>query len=436
MQPHEALNKGVLFEQGTHVLRREGVTINDRTACYFIPGRLEFLGKHTDYCGGRSLLCTVERGLCFVVQPREDNMIRMILTESGETCSFSIHSDLQPKEGAWSNYPMTVARRLARNFSGPHRGADIAFASDLPQAAGMSSSSAIVVGMWMILNDINHYDQTDVFQQNIRSQDDLAGYLGCHENGQSFRSLEGDKGVGTFGGSQDHTAILFSQPKAIVQYGFCPVHHEATIPFDNEQTIIIGTCGVMAEKTRDAKEKYNKASLLARQLISLWHEHVGQKEETLAAIVRSKPNAQQQLHEVISSRSIDDTKKIALIARLDQFCEESEVIIPTVSRLLEKNGATQIGKYVDRSQFLTTHLLKNQIPQTTYLATSARKLGATAASAFGAGFGGSVWAMVPEDRAKSFMQQWREDYTTHEPRVSQDAIFFMTHAGPAATRLI
>ena len=30
---------------------------------WFVPGRLEVLGKHTDYAGGRSLLAAVDRGI-------------------------------------------------------------------------------------------------------------------------------------------------------------------------------------------------------------------------------------------------------------------------------------------------------------------------------------------------------------------------------------
>jgi len=32
----------------------------------FVPGRIEFLGKHTDYAGGRSLLCAIDRGIAAV----------------------------------------------------------------------------------------------------------------------------------------------------------------------------------------------------------------------------------------------------------------------------------------------------------------------------------------------------------------------------------
>ena len=30
---------------------------------WFVPGRLEVLGKHTDYAGGNSLLAAVEQGI-------------------------------------------------------------------------------------------------------------------------------------------------------------------------------------------------------------------------------------------------------------------------------------------------------------------------------------------------------------------------------------
>ena len=52
------------------------------------------------------------------------------------------------------------------------------------------------------------------------------------------------------------------------------------------------------------------------------------------------------------------------------------------------------GDLVDRSQQLAERRLGNQVPETIELARSARELGARAASAFGAGFGGSVWALV------------------------------------------
>ena len=53
-------------------------------------------------------------------------VVRRAATARGE---FPIDAALEPARGHWSNYPMTVARRLARNFGRSRRGADIAFFS-------------------------------------------------------------------------------------------------------------------------------------------------------------------------------------------------------------------------------------------------------------------------------------------------------------------
>src|SRR5215831_20106019 len=108
---------------------------------WFVPGRIEFLGKHTDYAGGRSLICTVERGFCVAGAPREDDVIRITDAARHESVDLSISPELIPRTGHWSNYAATVASRIAQNFPGATRGAEIVFISDLPPAAGLSSSS-------------------------------------------------------------------------------------------------------------------------------------------------------------------------------------------------------------------------------------------------------------------------------------------------------
>ena len=59
---------------------------------------------------------------------------------------------------------MTVARRVARELSRPIvRGATIAFASDLPPAAGMSSSSALMVATFLALSALNELPRRAVY---------------------------------------------------------------------------------------------------------------------------------------------------------------------------------------------------------------------------------------------------------------------------------
>ena len=98
------------------------------------------------------------------------------------------------------------------NFADHHlNGATIRFHSDLPKAAGLSSSSALMIMVFAALESVNEIREPDDFQAEYHSDLELAEYLGCIENGQSFRELEGSAGVGTFGGSQDHAAIMLGK---------------------------------------------------------------------------------------------------------------------------------------------------------------------------------------------------------------------------------
>ena len=76
-------------------------------------------------------------------------------------------------------------------------------------------------------------------------------------------------------------------------------------------------------------------------------------------------------------------------------------------------------------------MLENQIPQTIHLARSARQCGAAAASAFGAGFGGSVWALVEAAGAEAFLAEWAERYRNAFPGEAENAAFFLSGAGPS-----
>jgi galactokinase len=94
-----------------------------------------------------------------------------------------------------------------------------------------------------------------------------------------------------------------------------------------------------------------------------------------------------------------------------------------------------LGAIVDASQSTAVRLLGNQVPETIALAQSARELGAVAASAFGAGFGGSVYALVDTAGAEEFRHRWVKAYSAAFPNRGADATFFVTRAGPPATSL-
>ncbi len=434
--PDACRKKGGLFAEATKALRASG-TGNGNAAlhAFFVPGRIEVLGKHTDYAGGRSMVVAAERGFCLVAAGRDDSRVTIIDAVLGEVTSFWLDPELSPEVGHWSNYPMTVARRIARNFPGASRGADIALASDLPPAAGMSSSSAMMVAVFLALADVNQLADRAEYKQNIDSPTDLAGYLGTVENGQTFGSLEGDRGVGTFGGSEDHTAILMAEPNRVSEYSYCPVLFRRTIPIPKEHTFAVGVSGIVAEKTGAAKDKYNAASRQASAVVELWRNKTNRDDPHLAAALASSPGAAARMREIVSSTRFDEFRPDSLLSRLEHFLTESEEILPPAGDALQRGDVAAFGRLVDRSQRAAEQLLGNQVPETSYLATSARSSGAPAASAFGAGFGGGVWALVENRKADAIMTAWADAYRRKFPENAEKCSFFTTGAGPAAFRV-
>lgn len=428
MSPVEANRKAALFAATKAALTSLEAAPQASTSSWFVPGRVEFLGKHTDYAGGRSLVCATEQGFCLIARPRPDPTVRVVDAASGSRVDLELRADLSVPEADWTAYPATIVRRLVRDFPGVSTGIDLAFASDLPPAAGVSSSSALVVGFFLALAHANRLSERPDYRAVFPELADLAGYLGAAENGKAFGSFGTDRGVGTQGGSQDQTAVLCSVPGALLQASFDPVRLERLVPLPSDHCLVIGVSGVLAEKTGAARESYNAAAAAVQEILRRWRAATGSGDPTLAAALRSRPDARQTLARLVADDSV-------LRTRLDQFTAESEEIIPQAAEALLRGDLSTLGNLVDRSQAGAERGLANQIAETIHLQRSARRLGAAAASAFGAGFGGSVWALVQLDAAAVFQSAWEEDYGVAFPERGTAARFFSTRAGPGAMRL-
>src|SRR5947208_2182862 len=70
--------------------------INCGVHAWHVPGRIEVLGKHTDYAGGRSLLIASDQGFCVLASRRDDNRVRVISAADAESVEFAIDPKLLP----------------------------------------------------------------------------------------------------------------------------------------------------------------------------------------------------------------------------------------------------------------------------------------------------------------------------------------------------
>lgn len=449
MTPSVASGYRRLVDDAHGVLDEQGVPRDGRRT-WIVPGRIEVLGKHTDYAGGRSLLCTVSRGIALVARPVGGNQSERDPNggSAGETPVVTVHDArrrerlrITPRETSdpalpWAVYPHTVVSRLALNFGSALRSADIGIASNLPPAAGVSSSSAFVVGLTLALSALSELDATDAWRENIPDRAALAGYAGALESGIDFGTLRGERGVGTMSGAQDQTAILCCAPGQLDVFAWTPVRHERTVPWPAGYTFVIGVSGVVASKTGAAKERYNRAARTVQRLVEAWNAHESRGERVPARVLAHAfeqasgttypVDVPGSLADAARRRGDGEFSSDALVARLEQFHGETYRIIPDAASALADGRLVEFGELVSESQAGAEAALENQVPETRDLVRFARELGATAASAFGAGFGGSTWAMIESSDADEFAQAWRDRYASAHAIPSRRAQFFPT----------
>lgn len=400
------------------------------TAGWRVPGRIEVLGKHTDYAGGNVLVCAATQAVTAVARPlRGAGMdVGLVARSAAFPGSVTLVPGRVPHlpAGHWGRYVATAWQRLRANF-GELPPAELTFSSDLPLASGMSSSSALVVASALALADLAGLRSTGLWASEL-GDDRLAwaSYLASVENGSTFRSLVGQAGVGTRGGSEDHTGMLCSRPAHLGQFGFDPVARHRHVPLPDGYVFVVAVSGVSAEKTGAALADYNRASDATTTALAEWNVATGRADRSLAAAVRSTPESLGRLMALL-----DDE----LRTRVDHFVQESELFVPAAADALDRGDLAGFGAVVADSQLLAETLLGNQVPETVALAASARTLGAVAASAFGAGFGGSVWALVPRSDADAFAAAWLARYTRDFPARAGAASVIVTEADRAAEPL-
>jgi galactokinase len=116
----------------------------DPAAIARAPGRVEFIGNHTDYNGGAVLGAAIDRFVWVAAAPQRPGRMRLLSPQAKSV----LELDAVPAgrlEGAdsWANYPLGVWRALGDFGLARPAGFDLLVASDLPAGAGLSSSAAL-----------------------------------------------------------------------------------------------------------------------------------------------------------------------------------------------------------------------------------------------------------------------------------------------------
>ena len=228
---------------------------------------------------------------------------------------------------------------------------------------------------------------------------------------------------------------------------FCPTQLLQHVLVPQHLVFVIASSGVTAEKSAAARDLYNSAaesaSMAARKLNAA---DLGE-----ALTIRGDAQCRAYLQ--------DD---FATLRRLHQFATESNTVVPELANAIASGDLRAASALAYQSHSLGGAALGNLVEETSWLPRRAaallmddnRSSGSSSnsssasgghdhqkvpsyggSSAFGAGFGGSVWALLDAQSSAAFEAAWRQDYLSAFPEHAETAAFFTMRPGPGACRL-
>jgi galactokinase len=122
---------------------------------FFCPGRVNLIGEHIDYNGGRVMPCAISLGTFLAVSRNTDKRFRFQCLDFSEAVDLHLQESYSRTGKQWFNYPLGVINHFIHsgyNLSG----LDMLFSGNLPVGAGLSSSASIEVLTAYALNHLFH----------------------------------------------------------------------------------------------------------------------------------------------------------------------------------------------------------------------------------------------------------------------------------------
>ena len=330
-----------------------------------VPGRVNLIGEHIDYHRLPVLPVAIGRSIRVAFRRRTDRQVHAFSQEPYEYREFEWAPNLQPSApGDWQNYVRAAARVVSMLAPDePLNGIDAVVLSDLPPAAGISSSSALLIAFTLALLRANRID---------RSFEELMEVL-----------PDGEQFVGTRGGGMDHAAILASEPHCASRIEFDPLS-VTPIAVPGDWGFLIAHSLQTAEKSGGAREAYNarrRAGTTALEHLGFpsYRAAIGDRSpaelDALAETLRSVEEKDSFRH--VTSEAIRVYSAVAAMRRKD---------FETFGRLLLESHASL------RDRLLVSSAGLDRVVEV------AMESGAAGARLTGAGFGGFVvvFARKPE----------------------------------------
>jgi galactokinase len=116
------------------------------------PGRINFIGEHTDYNMGYVLPTAIGNKITFQLAKNDSEYTCNVYSKGYEGFSLDLNN-LSKSENEWENYVLGVLNEISK-LTDKVKGFDCIIDSNLPLGSGLSSSAAMECGMAYGLNEL------------------------------------------------------------------------------------------------------------------------------------------------------------------------------------------------------------------------------------------------------------------------------------------
>jgi galactokinase len=351
---------------------------------FFSPGRVNLIGEHIDYNGGRVMPCAISLGTYLAVSKNTDKVFRFECLNFPETATFHLQSSYSKTGKEWFNYPLGVINCIlgeGHSLSG----LDMLFYGNLPIGAGLSSSASIEV--------LTAYALSELFQLNI-SKLNIALLAKKVEN----------EFIGVNCGIMDQFAVTFGEKSKAILLNCDTLDYEL-LPFDTGEYVL---AIINTNKTRTlADSKYN--------------ERFAQCGAALKAL-KKKINAKNlcdidlptfQSHKNVIGDPVLEKRALHVISENFRVNE--------AANLLKENKLKEFGQLMFQSHQSLKELYEvSGIELDTIVELCKTYSDCIGARMTGAGFGGCAIALVKKDKLDDFEKRlikYYKDKIGYEPSV-------------------
>lgn len=354
------------------------------------PGRVNLIGEHVDYAGLPVFPMALQYAVHVAVRPRDDGLVRVASSDPGyPPREFQLGPEIEPfSDGDWGNYVKAAAVAAVSRYGADDRGADLWIRSEVPVAAGLSSSSALVVAVLKSLLDVSEIDADPI---------ELAAI-----------AADAEQYVGTRGGGMDQAISVCASQGCAARIEFEPVR-VTPVPVPDDWRFVVADTGVQAHKSGNAKETYNRRRAAVEESVERVGEELGLADGDRSYVRLLSEHDTGELM-AVAQRVLDDR----LLRRFRHVVTEADRTRRAEAAMRESD-AVAFGTLMNASHESLRDDFEVSGPELDRLVALARGAGALGARLTGAGMGGCIVALCTPDRVDSVLEALRDGYFVDSP---------------------